>query len=1637
MTDTVKVVVRVRPPSSREVRNGFENAVSMQGLTTTATRRDGSSKSWSFDRGYMSSDRTSSRFSSQQTVAEEIGREILQQALEGFNGCFFAYGQTGSGKSYSVLGTKEAPGIIPWTLDHLFMEHARFEADHALGKEMSVWVSYLEIYNENIHDLLAPEKRQRAQSTAALKVHENPKLGTYVPGLLEEPCNSSQEVQALLDYGTKKRIVSATHMNADSSRSHAVFSVKVHIFEGDRPLDEASDVRKVLTAKLNLIDLAGSERQLKQHLEAQRQYTWDDDSSPSSPKSREGCHINKSLSALGLVIKELSSQLYFAENHEGTPRARGPSGRAPIAVSFRASKLTFLLKDSLAGNSKTCMMATISPAALQVEETISTLRFAASVKKIKTVATRNLTTKEDLVSSLRSELEKVRKELEDAKQLHSHRKSVHLGFGNLTSEAGYMDRKRSENRVRRKTLEAEHLQQLMKEIDTTTIAEDAEEGHVRSLERAREQFHINSSVSADAITSALGVDQSIPYLLNLSNDPSLSGCLLYYLVEKKPITVGSDDSNIIQLSGIGIADRLCKIENDAGEINVTKLSEDGRVVMNGSFLRPGTQYELRHGHHIFFGHAFAMKIVVPQVAEEYASSEAEDTLEGLDAEATKVLEQLPAWQVLQGALQQAVCHLSIEEARSVIDMARYAVTACDEANEITLACRPNEGTRFEVVLTTGEQVTAIVAVCRHEKAQHFWTVDQMAERLESMRTYYHAWQLSGRMHAVVREEHDDPWTVSVNSKLLERLAALEAELDDMSDENLLLKHHKERVAGRFLLLWQDTMGTNALRLTFDAWSQKVREHRHRTHSESAQPQTSDREQPASALELPIGRSESIAVQPASEAKPAGTPTWGERLRARGGARSGSKPREPSTQRAAIKAQSVRGGGAGGQAAINVKRRTSSSASSNGKQQPGTTKQRAAPKHAKLAEDVVIADEALGRTANNISDGNGYEGPQEDVSEDKVAHWLEEDSTTRTEPPSTVTQDRERSPWRDKAFMTRLVSNLREELSTHTIQCERSGIDTAHVRQFHQRVEGLLQHFFEDQGEEPSFLGTNEGTPLSRISADVTFGPGNTPTNLQPTLEEISVSEEASAGHADAAEQRSIAVNGVLQDSTHYAAANGALHPVTEDFPALRDRSEREKQMPGTGSCLKASINTPREVRTVRVQSPRTESDVSQRPIPTEPPIADASVETSNMSLSARTAAVLTMQGPSTASHLAVRSPRCVTVPYLQPVIPATSSRCLHAARAVTPRRAVAQVAAAPGVNIQMQTVHYAVRDEPAQLGYQQRTPRQASAVRAQSPHAVTTFGAGTHTRASSNSNRLVRASSVPRMFSPGRHFVPATNLTQIQVAASPRLPATVVQYSPRLAASPQVFLGAGAGASWQGAPAEPVATTVWAANPATQVVVDPTLLAAEAQAKLQMKPLAQQGNSQHWRESSSPLSSRMVRAFSAGQLPRRQQSAGTISSSGETRVAVAVTGHQPHSRAWSPHRVVAATQQPICQELQEPITMRPTALGASRAFVHGPAALTSQPEQSGPSAEPQDGSAPDSAQTSAVPSVMQVGLSCNQSERHRSKDSDVPAAPTPNAAGGSSVSSSAATFSTRPASRVLESAAVKTRLTGQPQKSPG
>jgi kinesin family protein 1/kinesin family protein 3/17 len=363
--ENVKVALRVRPLSTKELGNEEMPCVAINDAGDMITLREEEGKDYQF--GF---DMIFGSKAEQIQLYHHVGVPALQNTLTGFNGTIFAYGQTGSGKTFCMAGTQDDPGIIPRINKALFNKVHQDHSNPECTRKYLVVISYLEIYNEIIFDLLNPPQ-DKGKLGGGLQIKEHPVLGIYVKDLQEIVVADDAKLTELMDRGNKSRAVSATLMNATSSRSHSVFTVKVH------QKDEEDSSNNVF-AKLNLVDLAGSERQKG--------------TGATGQTLKEGANINKSLSALGNVINALVE-------------SSGSSKK--VFIPYRNSKLTRVLQESLGGNSLCTMLATLSPALCNLEETLSTVRYANRAKQIKVSAKKNEEASQ--ISRLQSEVNELKK----------------------------------------------------------------------------------------------------------------------------------------------------------------------------------------------------------------------------------------------------------------------------------------------------------------------------------------------------------------------------------------------------------------------------------------------------------------------------------------------------------------------------------------------------------------------------------------------------------------------------------------------------------------------------------------------------------------------------------------------------------------------------------------------------------------------------------------------------------------------------------------------------------------------------------------------------------------------------------------------------------------------------------------------------------------------------------------------------------------------------------------------------------------------------------------------------------------------------------------------------------------------------
>ncbi|XP_008054116.1 kinesin-like protein KIF16B isoform X2 [Carlito syrichta] len=551
---SVKVAVRVRPMNRREKDLEANFIIQMEKNKTTITNLKipeggtGDSgrertKTFTYDFSFYSADIKSPDYVSQEMVFKTLGTDVVKSAFEGYNACVFAYGQTGSGKSYTMMGNSGDSGLIPRICEGLFSRISEtMRWDEA---SFRTEVSYLEIYNEHVRDLL----RRKSSKTFNLRVREHPKEGPYVEDLSKHLVQNYSDVEELMDAGNINRTTAATGMNDVSSRSHAIFTIKFTQakFDSEMPCETVS--------KIHLVDLAGSERA--------------DATGATGVRLKEGGNINKSLVTLGNVISALADLSQDAAN----PLVK----KKQVFVPYRDSVLTWLLKDSLGGNSKTIMIATISPADVNYGETLSTLRYANRAKNIINKPTINEDANVKLIRELRAEIARLKTLLAQGNQIALLDSPTALS----------MEEKLQQNEAR--------VQELTKEWTN----------------KWNETQNILKEQTLALRKEGIGVvlDSELPHLIGIDDDLLSTGIILYHLKEGQTY-VGREDASTEQdivLHGLDLESEHCIFENVGGTVTLIPLSGsqcsvNGIQIMEATHLNQGAVILLGRTNMFRFNH---------------------------------------------------------------------------------------------------------------------------------------------------------------------------------------------------------------------------------------------------------------------------------------------------------------------------------------------------------------------------------------------------------------------------------------------------------------------------------------------------------------------------------------------------------------------------------------------------------------------------------------------------------------------------------------------------------------------------------------------------------------------------------------------------------------------------------------------------------------------------------------------------------------------------------------------------------------------------------------------------------------------------------------------------------------------------
>eukprot|EP00397_Hematodinium_sp_SG-2012_P007058 GEMP01007099.1.p1 GENE.GEMP01007099.1~~GEMP01007099.1.p1 ORF type:complete len:994 (+),score=218.19 GEMP01007099.1:181-3162(+) len=625
MANNILVAVRCRPLFANEQ----QSCISVDGNSITVQSKE--AKTFSYD--HLFDDTTT-----QEGIYDTLGNRVLQSALEGYHSTIFAYGQTGSGKSHSVMGTQDDPGILMRVVRALFEN-----IDKAPEMQYKTIGSFLEIYNEKLRDLFVakPEKD--------LNIASHPIYGPHVPGITEAAMENVDDVRRMLRFGNQQRVVAATSMNAQSSRSHAILTLEL--------------TSKEARSCIHFVDLAGSERSLAT-------------ASSAVKNQKEGSHINKSLTALGMVISALAKKAKFAP--------------------FRNSKLTYFLMESLSGNSKTVMLANVRPDKKSAEETISTLRFAQTCKKITTHAKKNVDSKETLLEDLKAEMEALRAQLAQKTE------------GNVSGKL------------------SEELNQ--KQFLISKLHENAKEA---SLKQRKVLDSIGLKGFAD--------DGLTPYLVNISEDPLLAGLLMFFIPLNQCTTVGSaEDNSIVFTHGLGITPYMCTLRNeDNFIIHVGGIvDESAKIFVNRTRAHAGSEkvmVSIEHNGKLSFGLAHHFRLIVPLEKENtFAPEETFDLCDVLDADSEQ-------YAIAETFLRKTTDRSGPAAAAELMEQFKILFPQIAEANEIASALANRGGyvpegqfhlVTFEPVF--GDELPSF-AVGLNDS---LWTEFTFIETLDALRDFY-------------------------------------------------------------------------------------------------------------------------------------------------------------------------------------------------------------------------------------------------------------------------------------------------------------------------------------------------------------------------------------------------------------------------------------------------------------------------------------------------------------------------------------------------------------------------------------------------------------------------------------------------------------------------------------------------------------------------------------------------------------------------------------------------------------------------------------------------------------------------------------------------------------------------------------
>eukprot|EP00668_Euglena_longa_P002240 GGOE01002586.1.p1 GENE.GGOE01002586.1~~GGOE01002586.1.p1 ORF type:complete len:941 (-),score=309.77 GGOE01002586.1:82-2904(-) len=628
--ENVQVAVRMRPFNGREKAANSTRVVRMENLLkgskTYVTDPDtGEEREFKYDfsfQSYSDTERGIGDWADQETVMQTLGIPVLNAALEGRNVSLFAYGQTGAGKSFSMLGkvgTPELEGIIPRSCRELFRRQ-REDSDPSLSYTIDIQV--VEVYCEVVNDLLADRKSWPPQG-------HKPRLTAkdgYVVDTIKKPCFRYEDIWEAMEFADKNRSVGSHALNPESSRAHTIYQInycRVKKHPDGR-------VMQTITAKLNLIDLAGSERT--------------ESAGTTGQMLKEGNAINLSLTALGGCIKALSE------------------GKRP---NFRDSKLTLLLQASMTAG-RVIMIAALSPASICYPETLSTLRFADRIKQVKIKSSKNVS--EDPVTEIKKAMEEMRLAMQA---------EIDRLRANLSGEAPVDEDGNEVMELERMLEEQAAAEVRMKddlEAKLKTLRESTEERQARANE-----IDVQWAQALGGVSKVRKEDEVRPYFVNLHEDERVAETLVYAFDEGETLIGRPDRDNPpkIELAGLGIVKGHCTVVVDGSAVYL-EAHNNSKTLVNGKRITARTQ--LFHQNRVWLGNNYAFRFCHPK-HEMYGEGREEDpdyfVAEAEATEATEALDGMPPPGTSGQDWMSAALRHKLAEAEKKVEQANLIATDLD------------------------------------------------------------------------------------------------------------------------------------------------------------------------------------------------------------------------------------------------------------------------------------------------------------------------------------------------------------------------------------------------------------------------------------------------------------------------------------------------------------------------------------------------------------------------------------------------------------------------------------------------------------------------------------------------------------------------------------------------------------------------------------------------------------------------------------------------------------------------------------------------------------------------------------------------------------------------------------------------